>query len=94
MTFFPQLIAGPIVHYSEVMPQFASRDIKPASERLAIGSTFLVVGRVKKLVIADTIEVHATALYDALGLGHEPALIEFWAATLAYNFKIYFDFAG
>jgi alginate O-acetyltransferase complex protein AlgI len=94
VTFFPQLIAGPIVHYSEVMPQFESRDRKPAGDRLAIGSAIFVMGLVKKLVIADTMEVHATALFDAVALGHDPALIESWAATLAYTFQIYFDFSG
>lgn len=94
VTFFPQLIAGPIVHYSEVMPQFESRDRKPAGDRLAIGSTILVMGLVKKLVIADSMEVHATALFDAVARGHDPALIEAWAATLAYTFQIYFDFSG
>jgi alginate O-acetyltransferase complex protein AlgI len=94
VTFFPQLIAGPIVHYSEVMPQFEARDRKPASDRLAVGLTILVMGLVKKLVIADTMEVPATALFDAVARGHDPALIESWAATLAYTLQIYFDFSG
>jgi alginate O-acetyltransferase complex protein AlgI len=94
VTFFPQLIAGPIVHYSEVMPQFESRDRKPAGERLAVGLTILVIGLTKKLAIADEMEVHATALFDAVARGYEPALIESWAATLAYTFQIYFDFSG
>jgi D-alanyl-lipoteichoic acid acyltransferase DltB (MBOAT superfamily) len=94
VTFFPQLIAGPIVHYNEVMPQFSDPNRKPAFQRLSIGLTILLVGLVKKLVIADTMAVHATALFDAVAMQHEPALIESWLATLAYSFQIYFDFSG
>ena len=92
--FFPQLIAGPIVHDSEVMPQFARTTREPAMARLAVGLTFLVVGLLKKVGIADTVAIHANSLFDGVAQGHQPALIESWAGTLSYAFQIYFDFSG
>ncbi|MFZ5790033.1 MAG: MBOAT family O-acyltransferase [Pseudomonadota bacterium] len=92
--FFPQLIAGPIVHYSEVMPQFARPRLEPASERLAVGLTILVIGLIKKVGIADAVAVPATTLFDGVVQGHQPALVESWVGTLSYAFQIYFDFSG
>jgi D-alanyl-lipoteichoic acid acyltransferase DltB (MBOAT superfamily) len=92
--FFPQLIAGPIVHYSEMMPQFARPTLAPAAERLAIGLTVLIVGLIKKVAIADTMAIPATSLFAAAAHGHQPALIESWIGTLCYAFQIYFDFSG
>jgi alginate O-acetyltransferase complex protein AlgI len=92
--FFPQLIAGPIVHYSEVMPQFAKARLEPASERLAVGLTILVIGLIKKVGIADAMAVPAATLFDGVVQGHQPALTESWVGTLSYAFQIYFDFSG
>jgi D-alanyl-lipoteichoic acid acyltransferase DltB (MBOAT superfamily) len=92
--FFPQLIAGPIVHYSEMMPQFARGKLAPVSDRLAIGLTILVVGLIKKVVIADAMAIPATSLFDAATHGYQPNLIESWIGTFCYAFQIYFDFSG
>jgi alginate O-acetyltransferase complex protein AlgI len=92
--FFPQLIAGPIVHYSEVMPQFARSKLAPVVDRLAVGLTILVIGLIKKVVIADAMAIPASNLFDAAALGHQPALVESWIGTLCYALQIYFDFSG
>ncbi|MGH6881426.1 MBOAT family O-acyltransferase [Hypericibacter sp.] len=92
--FFPQLIAGPIVHYSEIMPQLARSWPVPAADRLAVGLTILVIGLIKKVFIADTMAIPATSLFAAAAHGHDPALIESWIGTLSYAFQIYFDFSG
>jgi D-alanyl-lipoteichoic acid acyltransferase DltB (MBOAT superfamily) len=92
--FFPQLIAGPIVHYSEIMPQLGRSNLAPVADRLAVGLTILVIGLVKKVVIADTMAIPATSLFAAAAHGHDPALIESWIGTLSYAFQIYFDFSG
>jgi len=92
--FFPQLIAGPIVHYGEMMPQLARPSPAPVADRLAVGLTILVIGLIKKVVIADTMAIPATSLFDAAAHGHQPALIESWIGTLCYAFQIYFDFSG
>lgn len=92
--FFPQLIAGPIVHYGEMMPQLARPSPAPVADRLAVGLTILVIGLIKKVVIADAMAIPATSLFDAAAHGHQPALIESWIGTLCYAFQIYFDFSG
>ena len=70
VTFFPQLIAGPIVHHKEMMPQFA-RDIvyRIGAKNLAIGITIFAIGLFKKVVIADGISVYATPVFDAAEAG-------------------------
>jgi alginate O-acetyltransferase complex protein AlgI len=92
--FFPQLIAGPIVHYSEVMPQFARPTIPAAAERFAIGTTIFALGLAKKVLIADTFSVPASGVFDAAAAGQQPGLLDSWLGTLSYTFQIYFDFSG
>ena len=92
VTFFPQLIAGPIVHHKEMMPQFANiRNKVKNYKNVAIGLFIFNIGLFKKVVIADTFSVWATAGFDtALTLN----LIEAWATSLSYTFQLYFDFSG
>jgi alginate O-acetyltransferase complex protein AlgI len=92
--FFPQLIAGPIVHFGEVLHQFARSDKPPLAERLAIGLTTFAIGLAKKVVLADTLAIHASAVFDSAAAGHAPELIGSWLGTLCYTFQIYFDFSG
>ncbi|MCT7446336.1 MBOAT family O-acyltransferase [Aliarcobacter skirrowii] len=92
VTFFPQLIAGPIVHHKEMMPQFASRwNMVKRYKNIALGLFIFSIGLFKKVVIADTFAVWATAGFDnAVTLN----LIEAWATSLSYTFQLYFDFSG
>ena len=92
VSFFPHLLAGPILHHSEMMPQFASPSNKrPQSFHLAAGLFLLVVGLVKKVCIADPLAPIAAAGFD-----HPEALTAgtAWLAVLAYTLQIYFDFSG
>ena len=92
VTFFPQLIAGPIVHHSEMMPQFTdSKNSHENWQNISAGVIVFSIGLFKKVVIADTFAVWADA-----GFGSEIPLsmLEAWAATLSYTFQIYFDFSG
>ncbi len=92
VTFFPQLIAGPIVHHSEVMPQFASRATWVLDYRnVCRGITMFSIGLFKKTVIADTLAVWANAGFDESASLH---LIAAWVASLAYTLQLYFDFSG
>ncbi|MBT4765012.1 MBOAT family protein [bacterium] len=95
VTFFPQLIAGPIVHHKEMMPQFA-RDIvyRIGAKNLAIGITIFAIGLFKKVVIADGISVYATPVFDAAEAGMVLTFFEAWAGVIAYTFQLYFDFSG
>ena len=92
VTFFPQLIAGPIVHHKEMMPQFASKwNMVKRYKNIALGLFIFSIGLFKKVVIADTFAVWATAGFDnAVTLN----LIEAWATSLSYTFQLYFDFSG
>lgn len=92
VTFFPQLIAGPIVHHAEMMPQFASKwNLVKNYKNIAIGLFIFSMGLFKKIVIADTFAAWATNGFDKA-----PTLnmLEAWATSLSYTFQIYFDFSG
>jgi alginate O-acetyltransferase complex protein AlgI len=92
VTFFPQLIAGPIVHHSEMMPQFVAEKIRRIDRRkLALGLALLAIGLFKKVIIADTLSPWVGQVFDAQG---SPLLIASWIGTLSYTFQIYFDFSG
>ena len=88
VTFFPQLIAGPIVHHEEMMPQFAKTKNKVINyENIALGLFIFSIGLFKKVVIADTFSVWATEGFDrAASLN----LIEAWVTSLSYTFSALF----
>lgn len=66
VTFFPQLIAGPIVHHKEMLPQFANKIIyNLRASNLSVGFTIFSLGLFKKVVLADNIAVHATPVFEA-----------------------------
>tara|TARA_R110002074_G_scaffold54746_1_gene136344 strand:- start:49464 stop:50954 length:1491 start_codon:yes stop_codon:yes gene_type:complete len=92
VTFFPQLIAGPIVHHKEMMPQFANRRAKLINyKNIILGLFIFSIGLFKKVVIADSFSVWAnTGFDDATTLN----LFEAWATSLSYTFQLYFDFSG
>ncbi|MBT3347949.1 MAG: MBOAT family protein, partial [Thiotrichales bacterium] len=70
VTFFPQLIAGPIVHHKEMLPQFAKDVVyKLRSKHLAIGLTIFAIGLFKKVVLADGISFYASPVFDAAEAG-------------------------
>jgi D-alanyl-lipoteichoic acid acyltransferase DltB (MBOAT superfamily) len=92
VTFFPQLIAGPIVHHKEMMPQFAKTRNKIKNPRnIALGLFIFSIGLFKKVVIADTFAVWATQGFD---VASSLSIIEAWTASLSYTFQLYFDFSG
>jgi D-alanyl-lipoteichoic acid acyltransferase DltB (MBOAT superfamily) len=95
VSFFPQLIAGPIVHHSEVMPQFAR--VPPAGSvaaDLSVGFSIFCVGLFKKVVVADTCALFADAGYGMLKAGQPLDAASAWVAVLAYAFQLYYDFSG
>jgi D-alanyl-lipoteichoic acid acyltransferase DltB (MBOAT superfamily) len=95
VSFFPQLIAGPIVHHREMLPQFANdRIYRPQSLDIAIGITIFFIGLFKKVVIADTMALHATPIFDAAETGTDLSFFAAWEGALAYTFQLYFDFSG
>ncbi len=92
VTFFPQLIAGPIVHHKEMMPQFASAYQRVARYRhIALGLFVFSIGLFKKVVIADTFAQWATPGFES---SVPLPLLEAWITSLSYTFQLYFDFSG
>lgn len=92
VTFFPQLIAGPIVHHAEMMPQFASKwNLVKSYKNIATGLFIFSIGLFKKVVIADIFAQWATVGFDQ---AEALNLIEAWATSLSYTFQLYFDFSG
>ena len=95
VTFFPQLIAGPIVHHKEMLPQFAKEWIYRLNyEHLAVGMTIFTIGLFKKVVLADGVAEYATPVFAAAEMGVALDFHEAWIGALAYTFQLYFDFSG
>jgi alginate O-acetyltransferase complex protein AlgI len=92
VTFFPHLIAGPIIHPRELMPQLDEGRIRGLSvDDVALGMTWFVMGLAKKVLIADRIAPLADLLFahpTAAGLATS------WLGALAYAMQLYFDFSG
>ena len=91
--FFPQLIAGPIVHYREMMPQFHSASCRFDKENFAVGLTLLSFGLFKKVILADNIATVVTPIYNQAAGGGTSLLLA-WAAAIGFTLQIYFDFSG
>ncbi len=92
VTFFPQLVAGPIVLHSEIVPQFADRrNHRFNFDNFAPGLYAFALGLFKKVIIADTFGIAVEAGFaDAAGLN----TIEAWLIALGYTLQLYFDFSG
>lgn len=92
VTYFPHLLAGPILHHSEMMPQFANVRNKVVNyKNIALGLFLFSIGLFKKVMIADTFAVWANAGFDK---AHLLNLFEAWATSLSYTFQLYYDFSG
>jgi len=96
VTFFPQLIAGPIVHHKEMLPQFMQGDrFKINLSNIVIGLSIFSIGLFKKTVLADGISPYSNIVFDAAATTGEPiTLLIAWGGALAYTFQLYFDFSG
>lgn len=95
VTYFPHLIAGPILHHREMMPQFGQPETyRPDYGNLAAGLTIFVIGLFKKVIIADGVAGYVAPAFDAPASGVALGFIEAWCGALAYTFQLYFDFSG
>ena len=95
VSFFPQLIAGPIVHHKEMIPQFR----RPSARKfylgnLVVGFSIFVIGLFKKVVIADNLALFSSPVYEQAFLGENIDFYAAWVAALGYTFQLYFDFSG
>jgi len=95
VTYFPHLIAGPVLHHKEMMPQFAQRNVcKLNWENVAVGLSIFVLGLTKKVLIADSLAELATPIFNDVAVGWQPMLLEAWVGALAYSLQLYFDFSA
>ena len=92
VTYFPHLIAGPIVHHSDLMPQFFGPRVRRFfAENFARGLFLFALGLVKKTLIADNLAGSVAIVFDDAA---RPSLFEGWLGALSYTFQLYFDFSG
>jgi alginate O-acetyltransferase complex protein AlgI len=92
--FFPQLIAGPIVHFREVMPQFRSASCRFDATDTSVALTLFVFGLCKKVILADGLASFVTPLYERAAHGESLPLLSAWIAAVGFTLQIYFDFSG
>lgn len=93
VSFFPQLIAGPIVHHQDMMPQF-QRERGLLENDVTVGLSLFILGLFKKVMIADNLAAFATPVFSVADSGGGVSTYEAWGAALAYSMQIYFDFSG
>ena len=91
VTFFPQLIVGPVVKHDDIMPQLTRKNLmRVDKEGIMLGILLFAIGCFKKIVIADPLITHAAGYYN----GDIGGIFRAWSAVLAYTFAYYFDFSG
>src|SRR5438874_10110851 len=91
VTYFPHLIAGPILHHKDMIPQFARKETKhPDAHLMLCGIIIFAIGLFKKTCLADGIQPLVALAFDA----RSPSFDQAWLGALAYTFQLYFDFSG
>lgn len=95
VTWFPHLIAGPVLHHKQMMPQFADKNSYAINYRsIEVGLTIFTIGLFKKVVLADQFAVYANPIFDSANTGVKPMFLAAWGGSLAYTLQLYFDFSG
>jgi alginate O-acetyltransferase complex protein AlgI len=92
--FFPQLVAGPIVHFREMMPQFQRASCRFDATEVAVGMTMFFIGLFKKVFFADGIAPHVTSLFEHAAQGDAVAALPAVMGAVGFTLQIYFDFSG
>jgi len=95
VSFFPHLIAGPIIRHNDLIPQFARiRSADERSDDIAVGTTLFTIGLAKKTLIADNLAPFSDAVFLATQHGAAISMSDAWMGTLFFAFQIYFDFSA
>lgn len=94
ITYFPHLIAGPILHHKQMMPQFSIQNSILNLNNINAGLTIFIIGLVKKIVFADNLAIHSTPIFDAANEGHILSFFEAWIGSIAFALQLYFDFSA
>ena len=94
VTYFPHLIAGPVLHHAEMMPQFSRAETYRFSlKNFLAGSVLFLIGLFKKIILADGIQPFVAPVFEA-DSSHVLTGFEAWGGALAYTLQLYFDFSG
>lgn len=95
VTYFPHLIAGPVLHHKEMMPQFGRAYIfRFDSLNFVAGLTYFVLGLFKKVILADGVSNFSGPVFAAAADGVPLTSMDAWGGALSYTFQLYFDFSG
>jgi alginate O-acetyltransferase complex protein AlgI len=95
VTYFPHLIAGPILHHKQMMPQFQKPSTYvPRAEPIAIGLALFALGLAKKLLLADPLSAYVAPAFKLANAGSVFSAPIAWTGALTYTFQLYFDFSG
>lgn len=95
ITFFPQLVMGPIVHFRELVPQFSTGRLEQrVRENLLLGLSIFTFGLFKKLVVADSLAGPVDAIFAAAGRGEAVSTLDAWAAAVGFQLQLFMDFSG
>lgn len=95
VSYFPHLVAGPILHHKEMMPQFArAQTSRFSAAGTIVGLCWFSAGLFKKVILADGIEPTATAAFHAVDQGIALGMAQAWQGAFAYSLQLYFDFSG
>ena len=95
VTFFPQLIAGPIVHHKEMLSQFHRPETyRPRLDNLVLGLAAFSIGLFKKVFIADPLATSVVLAFGPAAQGIAPPVADAWFGSVAYALQLYFDFSG
>ena len=95
VTYFPHLIAGPVLHHKEMMPQFAHASTYRFNyENMAVGLTIFFIGLFKKVILADGLASYVGPVFAGPAAGTQLVLTDAWCGALCYTLQLYFDFSG
>jgi alginate O-acetyltransferase complex protein AlgI len=95
ITYFPHLIAGPILHHKQMMPQFAhAKTYRISQENIAIGLTIFAIGMFKKVIVADSFPEYANPVFAVSKHTGALSFQDAWLGCLAYTLQLYFDFSA
>ncbi len=93
ITFFPQLIVGPIIHHGEIVPQFENKaNLKINYDNVAKGIFLFSIGCAKKILLADPMTTNAQEFFN--NIGSSPDLLLTWFSSIEYTISYYFDLSG
>jgi len=95
VTFFPHLIAGPVLHYKQMIPQFNdSKNFRFNQENVCAGISIFIIGLAKKIYLADTLGEVANPFFDTSRTDQPIQFVEAWVGAISYTLQLYFDFSA